>query len=105
MTGTNLNTEKHCIALGGLDGARFAENLGVLKSDLGRLETFVADLSEAVDVAPRPIVFLGYEVDRDALLVDHLDESVANAISKLIDMLAMTRTARAALQRAGLTRA
>jgi hypothetical protein len=104
MTGTDLDKEKHCIVLGDLDGARFVENLGVLKSDLGRLETFVADLSEAVDVAPRPIVSLGHEVDRDAVLVDHLDENLTNAISRLIDLLAMTRTARAALERAGLTR-
>jgi hypothetical protein len=102
MTRTDLDREKHCIVLGGLDGVRFVSALTILQSDLSRLETFVADLSDAVNVAPRPMVAIGHEVDRDAVLIDHLDETLHEAITRLIDLRVMTRTARAALHRAGL---
>ena len=104
MTGTDLDKEKHCIVLGGLDGGRFVRTLSALRSDLSRLETFVADLNDAVDVGPRPMACIGYEVDRDAIIIDHLDETLGDAISRLIDLTVVTRTARAALQRAEDTR-
>jgi hypothetical protein len=97
MTTTDLETEKHCIVLGGLDGASFVQNLRALKSNLAQLETFVADLSDALDVAPGPIVSLGYEVDKDAVLIDHLEKRLREAISQIIDLLAMTRSARVVL--------
>jgi hypothetical protein len=105
MTTTDLNTEKHCIVLGGLEGGRFVKTLAALRSDLSQLETFVADLNDAVDVGPRPMACIGYEVDRDAIIIDHLDERLGDTISRLIDLTVVTRTARAALQRAENTRA
>jgi hypothetical protein len=41
MTTTDLETEKHCIVLGGLDGTQFATVLTTLRSELGQLEAFV----------------------------------------------------------------
>lgn len=102
MTGTDLGKEKHCIVFGGLDGAGFVSALTILHSDLSRLGTFVADLSDAANVAPSPMVSIGYEVDRDAVVIHHLDESLHEAITRLIDLRVMTRTARVALQKAGL---
>jgi len=37
---------------------------------------------------------------RDAVVIDHLDKSLTDALSQLIDLLAITRTARAALEEA-----
>lgn len=101
MNTTALDPEKNCVVLGDLDGARFVKALSALLSDLSRLETFVANLSDAIDVASKPMASIGYEVDRDAVLVDHLDETLSGAISQLIDLLATTRMARAKLERAG----
>jgi hypothetical protein len=101
MTTTDLETEKHCVVLGGLDGAQFVRGLTALRSDLGRLEAFVADLNDEVDVAPVPIHSVGYEVDKDAILIDHLDAMLTDAMSRVIDLLAMTRMARAALREVG----
>jgi hypothetical protein len=84
----------------GLDGGRFVRTLSALRSDLSRLETFVANLGDAVDVGPGPMASVGYEVDRDAIVIDHLDERLGDAISRLIDLRVVTRTARAALQKA-----
>jgi len=99
MSGTDLDEEKHCIALGGLDGEGFVRNLSALRLDLSRLETFVVGLNDAVEVGPGPMACIGYEVDRDAIIIDHLDESLGDAISRLIDLTVVTRAARAALQR------
>jgi len=101
MSTAKLESDRNCVVLGGLDGRRVVKALSALRSDLGRLETFVADLSDAVDVAPRPMVSIGHEVDRDAVVIDHLDERLREAISLLIDLRVMTRTARAAIQSAG----
>jgi hypothetical protein len=101
MTTAKLKSEKNCVVLGALEGGRFAKALSALGLELGRLEAFVADLSDSVDVAPEPVHSIGYEVDRDAVLVDYLDRSLANAISQLIGLRVMTRTAGAALERAG----
>jgi len=98
MTTTDLETEKHCIVLGDLNGVAFVKTLITLQSDLGRLRTFVADLSDAVDVGPRPMASIGYEVDRDAIVIDHLDQSLGDAISRLIDLRVVARAAKAALR-------
>jgi len=98
MSGMNLG--KHCIALGGLDGEAFVRTLSALRLSLSRLETFVVDLSDASDVSPGPLASIGYEVDRDAIVIDHLDGTLCDAISRLIDLTVVTRTARVALQRA-----
>jgi hypothetical protein len=100
MIGTDLHTEKNCVVLGGLDGGRFVTTLSALRSNLSRLETFVGDQSEAFDVAPRPIVSLGYEVDRDAIVINHLDESLCDVISGLLDLRVAIGMARSALQKA-----
>lgn len=100
MTGTNFDAEKNCIALGGLDGRSFVKALSALRSNLSRLEAFFADLSDAVDVGAGPMASVGHEVDRDAIVIDHLDESVGDAVTRLIDLRVVTRTARAALQQA-----
>src|SRR5712671_6183044 len=97
-TATDLETEKHCVVLGGLEGVKFVRALSTLRSDLGRLEAFVADLNDEVDVAPAPIHSVGYEVDRDAVLIDHPDGRLTDAMSRVIDRLAMTRMARVALE-------
>lgn len=102
MTADNLETEKNCDVLGGLEGERFVEALTALGSDLGQLRTFVANLSDAVEVGPKPIVSIGYEVDRDAVLISHLDKRLTDAMSQLVDLLAMTRVARATLAQAGV---
>jgi hypothetical protein len=102
MSGTNL--EKRCIALGGLDGEAFVRILSVLRLSLSQLETFVVDLNDAGDVSPAPLASIGYEVDRDAIVIDHLDGTLRDAISRLIDLTVVTRTARAALERANNTR-
>jgi hypothetical protein len=39
-----------------------------------------------------------HKIDQDAIIMDHLDTSLMEAISQLIDPLAMTRAARAALE-------
>lgn len=99
---TNLETEKHCVVLGGLDGVQFVNGLTMLRSELGRLEALVADLGDQANVGPAPIVSIGSEVDRDAIVVDHLDQSLTATLSRLIDLLALTRSARAVLDRAGV---
>src|SRR4051812_17108735 len=100
MSVDNLPVEKHCIALGGLDGPTFVKKLSTLELDIGQLKTFVAQANDAMDVAPGPIVSLGHEVDRDAIVMDHLDEKLLDAISGLIDLLASIRSAKAALAQA-----
>jgi hypothetical protein len=101
MTTTNIETEKHCVVLGGLNGAQFVRELTSLRLELARIEAFVADLNDEVDVAPAPILSIGWEVDRDAILIGHLDGRLTNAMSGVIDLLAMTRKASAALERMG----
>jgi hypothetical protein len=96
----NLTVEKHCVALGGLDGLSFVENLSTLELDIGRLKNFVVQLNDAMDFAPKPIVSLGHEVDRDAVVIDHLDGRLTTVISGLIDLLATVRSAKAPLERA-----
>jgi hypothetical protein len=83
MTTTDLETEKHCVVLGGREGVKFVRALSTLRSDLGRLEAFVADLNDEVDVAPAPIHSVGYEVDRDAVLIDHPDGRLTDAMSRV----------------------
>ena len=96
MTKSNTeNKEVSCIALGGLEGAKFDEALTTLRSDLNILKTFVIDSCNAVNVAPTPMVSLGHEVQRDALIVDHLDRKLTDAVSQLIDLLTMSRIAKA----------
>jgi len=95
------NSEKNCVVLGGFDGAQFVTGLTNIRAELERLEAFVSDLRDENDVAPKPICSIGYEVDRDIILVGHLDERLTDAISGLIDLLALTRIARGALERAG----
>lgn len=104
MTSTDDEKEKSCVVLGGLDGHTFVETLTALQADLGKLKGFVVELSDAVDVGPAPMASIGYEVDRDALVIDHLDTSLGDAISRLINLKVMTRTAQAALARPGLIR-
>jgi hypothetical protein len=94
------NEEVSCVALGGLEGEKFDEALTALRSDLKNLKTFVADSCDAVDVGPGPMVSLGHEVQRDVLIINHLDKKLTEAVSQLIDMLTMTRMARAALREA-----
>lgn len=91
---------KNCVVLGGLDGAQFVEGLTRLRSELEGLAAFVADMREENDVAPASILSVGYEVDRDAVLIEHLDQRLTAAVSGLIDLLAATRVARATLERA-----
>ncbi len=91
---------RHCIALGGLDGVKFTEVLTNLRSELERLETLVSGLAEESEVAPPPIHSVGHEVDRDAAVIDHLGGKLADAMSGLIDLLAMTRMARVTLESA-----
>ena len=87
--------EASCVALGGLDGEKFDEALSALRSDLDNLKKFVAASCVAVDVGPGPMVSLGHEVQRDVLIVDHLDRKLTDAVSQLIDLLTMTRMAKA----------
>jgi hypothetical protein len=100
MTTDNLEIEKYSIARGGLDGPRFVESLSALRSDLGRLSAFVEGWNDAVNVAPPPLASVGHEVDRDAVLLDHLDASLTGSMSRVLDLLAMVRIARAALEQA-----
>ena len=101
MITTDIETQKHCVVLGGLDGAQFVRELTTLRLELGRMEAFVADLNDEVDVAPAPILSIGWEVDKDAILIDHLDGTLNDAMSRVIDLLSMTRMARAAIRKAG----
>ena len=88
--------------LGGLDGAPFVRVLTTLRSELGRLEALVAELGNETSVASTPIHSMGCEVDRDAIVVDHLDKSLIATLCRLVDLLAPTRSARAVLDRAGV---
>jgi hypothetical protein len=100
MITADTEVTKHCIALGGLDGVKFTGVLKKLRSELGRLEAFVGDLNAELDVAPAPIHSIGCEVDRDVVVIDHLDGKLTDAMSQIIDLLAMTRMARTTAERA-----
>jgi hypothetical protein len=90
--------EKNCVALGGLEGAEFHDVLGEIRADLKKLKRFVDDSCAAVDVAPGPMVSLGHEVQEDILKVEHVERSLLDAVSQLITLVAMTRTAAAKLE-------
>lgn len=97
MTTDDLESEKYSVARGGLQGLRFVEELSALRSDLGRLSAFVEGWNGAINIAPQPLASIGHEVDRDAVLLDHLDASLTGSMSQLINLLAMARIARTAL--------
>lgn len=105
MTTTDTEITKHCVVLGGLDGAKFVKVLKNLRSGLGRLEAFAGDLNDELEVAPPPIHSVGVEVDRDAVVIAYLDQRLAEAVSRVIDLMAMTRMAKVALERAGFAEA
>ncbi|WP_128935508.1 hypothetical protein [Bradyrhizobium zhanjiangense] len=97
----HIETEKYSTARGGLDGPKFVESISGLLSDLGRLSAFVEGWNDAIYVAPPPLASVGHEVDRDAVLLDHLDASLTGSMSRVVDLLAMIRVARAALEQGG----
>ena len=94
----NKKEEKYCIALGGLEGAQFDEVLGEIRADLKRLKRFVADSCSAVDVGPGPMTSLGHYVQADILKVEHVERNLLDAVSQLITLVAMSRTAAAKLE-------
>jgi hypothetical protein len=95
----NQEVEKSCIVLGGLDGRKFAKRVEALLVDLGTVGKLVSDLADNNDVGEKPMVSLGVEVDTDRVLIEHLDTCLSGAASRLIDLPAMARVARAALER------
>jgi hypothetical protein len=101
MITADMEITKHCVAFGGLDGAKFAKVLADLRLRLGRLEAFAGNLNDELEVAPPPIHSVGVEVDRDAVVIAHIDQRLAEAASRVIDLMAMTRMAKVALERAG----
>lgn len=85
--------EKSCIALGGLDGARFDVVLGSLLEEMSSLKRFVAESCVANDVASGPMVSLGHEVQLDAICLKHVENKLVDGLSQLITLLALTRGA------------
>lgn len=97
---TKVNDEQReisCIALGGLDGAKFAGGLKSFRGEMQDLEQFVAKSCEATKVAHGPMVSLGHEVQHDALFLKHIETKLLDGVSQLITLLALTRVASEAV--------
>jgi hypothetical protein len=92
--------EKNRIALGGLEGGRFDEAVIKLRRDLRQLREFVADSCEAINVADGKMVSLGHEVERDVLVVTHIEAKLMEAFSQLVSLLTLARAAAASLEAA-----
>src|SRR5258708_5740734 len=72
----------------------FAEGLAKLRRNLDRLERFVVCMKNANDFGLNPIVS-PFQVEKDLILLKHLDTGLARATSQLIGLRATARTAQA----------